>query len=232
MSWPLLAFVLLFAEQGEAPSAPNPRECIQRFAARGDAFAARDWKSLEQHSRSYVAACQGLFGPEDIARAYVDLAVATYELDKPEDSLEAAEQCARAFSAEPYCHVYKARALLSLGRIDEGHQTIQAAEEGDQGGFRGDPGAAWKSRQVKAPGAGIPQVQPGRRIPVPAAPAPPVSQEPEIDKLKSRRHDQASTSLTLERTTSTWIPARASMSTRVSMLKSSTLPRTRLLIRG
>lgn len=130
MSWPLLAFVLLFAEQGEAPSAPNPRECIQRFAARGDAFAARDWKSLEQHSRSYVAACQGLFGPEDIARAYVDLAVATYELGKPEDSLEAAEQCARAFSAEPYCHVYKARALLSLGRIDEGHQTIQAAEEG------------------------------------------------------------------------------------------------------
>lgn len=129
MLFPSMLLVLTLSAQAEAPSAVGPRECIQKLSSRADALAAKDWASLDRLSRGYLEECQGLFGPEDVARPYVDLSVAAYELGRLEESLEAAEQCGLAFSAEPYCPLYKARALMGLGRRDEGHRALESADD-------------------------------------------------------------------------------------------------------
>ncbi len=89
---------------------------------------AKDWLQLDRLARRYVRSCREASGAYDLSIGYEHIVMASLEMNRPRDALEAADSCIGTFYANSGCHVLKVSALLGLDRVREARDSFRIAE--------------------------------------------------------------------------------------------------------
>jgi tetratricopeptide (TPR) repeat protein len=79
-------------------------------------------------AKNYIEYCRDVQDSESISQAYVSIAFAFLEMNRPIDALDSANLCISTYYPNPYCHFNKARALLRLLRFEEAKNSLNIAE--------------------------------------------------------------------------------------------------------
>lgn len=103
--------------------------CISLHNEKTAALVADDWENLDRLAREYIKKCKGVFDADWLSGAYENIALANNSRGKFKSALIASESCVKAYYGSPGCHIEKAKALMSIGKISEAKEALDISEK-------------------------------------------------------------------------------------------------------